>query len=446
MDLVTAAIDHLRSYWQSLRNDMYTVGIGFGADVEWIRSAWLHFTTRDNTVKVISGMDVLHRDRVVGAGMHGDVYIYSSNLTNRRCVLKHVTSPLPRGHIGYIGDHTFLESVINSAGCPIVFTKFIKSTNAAGTASLYQIMELGDGTADTGASYQIANPHEFLRFAIKSCATFIKHGLSNTDAKLTNIAYKMGDSVEFRIIDVDGIGTCALEHNLQAHASKYNTEFPDSLFPRYSTCTYPIIRVRSIVCPVLILLQTWYSYLVAGLQYYALYVQNDVLLSHIDSMLYWENIHHYDFNTLGVFSVDHPFYIITHSTEYHIPEVFVTAASELLSFGSTSVTNLVTSCQAISNPSPGMAQNAQYLDAYKKYADTFNSIVVYILCQARAFDDIIPPNYTRGSNDAYNDVIPEHFLPSFEDSDVPPGYTSRTRTRSASDRSASTTIFSLDPQ
>jgi hypothetical protein len=445
MDKVTAAVDILRSYWQSYRNSMYTVGIGFGVDVEWIRSAWLVTSSRTDMVTICTGLDALFRDRVLGAGVNGQIYSYASTTTNRRCALKCMTKTLTRG---FIGNHTFLEAVVNSAGCPIVFTKFIKHADASGKTKLYQIMELGDGTADACAHYKVANPHEFLRFAIKSCATLIKHGLSNTDAKLTNIAYKQEDSVEFRLIDVDGIGTCALEHNLQAHAAKYNTEFPDSLFTRYNTCTYPIIRTGNIVCPILVLLQTWYSHLVAGLQYYATYIGNDELMRDIDDVLYWEYMRDYDFDTLGIFSVDHPFYYITHSPEYTVPAVFVTAAEDLLRFGSTSVTNLVTSCQAISNPTPGMTRNTEYLDAYEKYADTFNEIAAYITHKAHTFDDIIPPNYTRGPGYDFNDIMTENFMPSDADfvSNAPPLYRSRSAPRSVPDRRASTTIFSSDPQ
>jgi hypothetical protein len=367
------------------------VGVPICPDTAWIIHAYIKLRKNSSIPIVYASPDEpLYNDCVISDGGAGTIYRYRGKSPHRKqCALKVMEQPIFRGELG---NHTFLEAAISSKGCPIAFTLFIEAKHHNGTPVCIQIMELGNGDATVCARKKSATPHDFLRFCITACATLLKHGLANTDAKINNIMFvdkpSCTKNAEFRIIDVDGITACALEPNLQAHAAKYNTVFPDVLFIEYSIATFPIINYKDIACPILMAIQTWYAHLVASLHYYAIYTDDHKLYKDAGDRLIYTAMATYEYKTLGIFSKSHPFYLIVEAYP-NLPPVYAAAAVDLLRLGSIDNTHLVTNCHDLKKPELSQATDPSYLEKYTAYATVFHSIVSTITAYADAF--ILPP-------------------------------------------------------
>ena len=275
-----------------------------------------------NFPNVVFNNNVMTRTGRISGGSYGDVWQYMDKTTTKKCALKIMKTgggkkaTIPSMNTGGVSGFnnipgfnldtdklTMSHATYVSKLCNlIVYTKFFLDENR----TIYQIMEMGTGTAYDSARDRNISTETFVQFCIDVCRCIIKAKLAYCDTKLHNIIYtncKEPDYSPFRLIDIDSIVPCMMPNS----DAVLDTE---TLKMKIPPSTYPIINYKKIECPAIIVLQTWYSFMVSIILYQLSYMKhpnfNDIQYALSCNNPYFETKNYDQITQQDIFSDDHP--------------------------------------------------------------------------------------------------------------------------------------------
>lgn len=271
---------------------------------------------------VVFNNNVMTRTVHISSGSYGDVWQYMDKITKKQCALKIMKTvrgkkaTIPSMNTGGVSGFnnmpgldletdklTMSHATYVSKLCNlIVYTKFFLDENR----TIYQIMEMGTGTAYDSARDQKIPTRTFVQFCIDVCGCIIKAKLAYCDTKLHNIIYtdcKNPDYSPFRLIDIDSIVPCMMPYP----EAVLDTETLKMKFP---PSTYPIINYIKIECPAIIVLQTWYSFMVSIILYRLSYMKhpnvNNIQFALSCNNPYFKTKNYDQITQKDILSDDHP--------------------------------------------------------------------------------------------------------------------------------------------
>ena len=263
---------------------MYTNYANIGSIMCKENDTWIQKVRMTNSNKLLV-IDDENKNMIIeqkiSNGAFGDIWIYKDESGKKKCALKIMKKfEIPQMNAGGVSgfsnvhglnqDEKFMlsQSTDLSTLCNlIVYTKFFLGTKK----NIYQIMEMGTGTAYDSSRVRKFPTRTFVQFCIDVCRCIIKAKLAYCDTKLHNIIYtncKEPNDSPFRLIDVDSIVPCMMPKlNIFLNTETLKMKYPPS--------TYPIITYTKVECPAIIVLQTWYSFMVSIILYQLSYNKKD---------------------------------------------------------------------------------------------------------------------------------------------------------------------------
>lgn len=297
----------------------------------WIKDTEIEVNERGR-VYVYSGLTKLERYEVLGQGSYGIVYMYGKD--EKRCAVKIVQDEIERG---YVGNAEYRDAIESIGNCLVVYTKIFY----AAPDFQVQVMELGDMTGIGAAKSGKVGIREYEKFSVYTAQCVLWRGLCAMDMKLDNVVcikqktYFGVESPlerhyftrEFRIVDIDGLTACMM-HDLgdsidEDDMKTYEITAPDALYLDGVVASFPIFKYLTpdfTACPALMIVQTWYAFIVSVVAYIGYGMRNRRLEFDIMQELRFDgNIRYYKPD--AIFSTEHPLYkLIMRWQTYAFPE------------------------------------------------------------------------------------------------------------------------------
>jgi hypothetical protein len=373
---------------------------------DWIQKVRMTYSNKLLVIDDENKNMITTPNQQITKGAYGDIWIYKDESGKKKCALKIMKKvEIPQMNAGGVSgfsnvhglnqDENFIlsQSTVLSTLCDlIVYTKFFLGTKK----NIYQIMEMGTGTAYDSSRVRKIPTRTFVQFCIDVCRCIIKAKLAYCDTKLQNIIYtdcKEPNDSPFRLIDVDSIVPCIMPRR----EIFLNTE---TLKMKYPPSTYPIITYSKVECPAIIVLQTWYSFMVSMILYKLSYNKKNDIFKYLQYNLSWENKSYFEnknydeITQKDILSDDHPMMQGIHLYGDLIGQPITRSIMNMKGRLADGQQYRIKSCQSIRDSSDAQRKNDQtstLTEAYKsegEYLHWMRNVVVENLDEMQNLFDL----------------------------------------------------------